>query len=692
MPRAVAIPLLSIVVLAGLGWLAVTERPLPTIPANGAGLEVGLLPEFSNIANAARAAQDWDSLYQSLLPSHQATCTSAQFAALVAQDDALVRRRVDEALLATRDGLSHFVDSPRLDWTTTSIELVRGAIVVTRTVPFEGPGGAIDVGERWAAVGEIDWWLDPPNISRCSAARETIEEAAPDSLALDANSFRRPATVGERVEVEYGDVPVGLTLLRAVRGEELPISAGPSRPGFEQVFVEVRVETLDRSQLRAPVRFQAASVDAAYYATSDRRGLRTCDGTAGSGVVCQTYQGIVEVAVDDHGAKLAWVPSSPSELGQGRAWFALPPGAKDGNPVVDVVSPAVALATLDPSLVPTGWDTDITRRTVPASEILATGTRRDGIPAIRAPLSETVAEANEWLPDREPVQVVEVNGEVRAYPLRIVISHEIVNDNLGGEPVLVTYCPLCNTALAFERIVGTRVPVFSTTGLLRFSNLVMYDDRSESWWQQSTGEAIVGEFAGSKLTPIPSRLTSWRNFKESHPNGSVLSQTTGFDRDYGINLYLQYDSNEAAPNFGVAADRRLPPFERVLGVRLGDEALAFSFDALADAGVASATLAGVEIVAFYEPGTVSAVDSFLIAASREVGSAAVYVAEVDGQALTFRYDGRVFDNETSSEWDLLGNAIDGPLEGSALAPVVQDNSFWFSWSIFNPDTRVYDKP
>ena len=246
--------------------------------------------------------------------------------------------------------------------------------------------------------------------------------------------------------------------------------------------------------------------------------------------------------------------------------------------------------------------------------------------------------------------------------------------------------------LAFERTVGSRVPVFSTTGLLRFSNLVMYDDRSQSWWQQSTGEAIVGEFAGAKLTAIPSRLTSWRNFKESHPDGSVLSQITGFDREYGINLYLQYDSNDAGPDFGTISDRRLPAFERVLGVRVGGEAIAFPFGTLADIGVASETLAGVPIVAFYERGTVSAVDSFLISASRDVGSAAAYVAEADGQPLTFRFDRRIFDNETGSEWDLLGNAIDGPLEGSALTPVVQDNAFWFSWSVFNPDTAIYAGP
>jgi hypothetical protein len=331
---------------------------------------------------------------------------------------------------------------------------------------------------------------------------------------------------------------------------------------------------------------------------------------------------------------------------------------------------------------------------VALGEVVATGVQRDNIPPIRSPRVTTVEEADEWLADREAVQVVEFNGEVRAYPIRIVISHEIVNDVLGGEPVLVTYCPLCNTALAFERRVGVRAPVFGTSGLLRFSNLVMFDERTESWWQQATGEAIVGEMAGATLTAIPSRLTSWENFKRGHPEGSVLSDATGFDRDYGVNLYPGYDSDIADPDFfNGTLDRRLPTFERVVGLAVGGDEVAIPFAELALRRVVHAQVGYARVVAFYQTGTSSPLDAFHVAAGRDVGSAAAYLAEIDGQALTFRPDrGEFRDEETGSRWNLLGTAISGPLEGRSLSPVLQDNGFWFSWVSFHPGTRVYASP
>jgi len=360
--------------------------------------------------------------------------------------------------------------------------------------------------------------------------------------------------------------------------------------------------------------------------------------------------------------------------------------------VVTTVPAAESQSNLSASSIDAAlWKTDFTRLTVDIVELLQAGVGRFGISAIAAPRTETIAEADLWLSPREPVQVVEFNGETRAYPIQLVIFHEIVNDYLGGEPVLVTYCPLCNTALSFERRVGIRVPVFDTTGVLRFSNLVMYDARTESWWQQVGGDAIVGEMAGAKLTSIPSRLTSWEEFKTSHPDGTVLSIETGFDRDYGINLYLNYDLGINRPNSVGGDEGGLSRFARVLGVSIGDEALALPFAVLEGEGVVESNVGGTDIVAFYKRGTVSALDSFLLAAGRDVGSAAAYLPVIDGTPLTFRAErGRFFDHETGSEWDLLGQSIAGPLVGETLTPVVQDNGFWFSWVAFNPDTEIYE--
>ena len=136
----------------------------------------------------------------------------------------------------------------------------------------------------------------------------------------------------------------------------------------------------------------------------------------------------------------------------------------------------------------------------------------------------SVSEANEWLKNREPVVVVQVGDDARAYPIQILIWHEIVNDTVGNEPLIVTFCPLCNTAIAFKRTFNSTVLNFGTTGRLRYSNLIMYDRQTETWWQQATGDAIAGEHTGAQLEFYPASMISWSDFKELHPNGKVLSR------------------------------------------------------------------------------------------------------------------------------------------------------------------------
>jgi hypothetical protein len=140
--------------------------------------------------------------------------------------------------------------------------------------------------------------------------------------------------------------------------------------------------------------------------------------------------------------------------------------------------------------------------------------------------ASTVAEADEWLKPNEPMVLIEAGGEARAYPIQILIWHEIVNDTVGGAPVTVTFCPLCNTAIAFERTVGGRVLDFGTTGRLRFSNLIMYDRQTETWWQQATGAAIAGELIGTQLVFHPAAIIAWSDFKAAHASGKVLSRDT----------------------------------------------------------------------------------------------------------------------------------------------------------------------
>lgn len=345
------------------------------------------------------------------------------------------------------------------------------------------------------------------------------------------------------------------------------------------------------------------------------------------------------------------------------------------------------------------FTTDFSKHSVPYSEILSGGPPKDGIPPIDAPNFQSVSEADEWLDDREPVVFVQacaeqsrsVCGDARAYPIQILIWHEIVNDTVGGEPLIVTFCPLCNTAIAFKRTFNGQVLDFGTTGRLRYSNLIMYDRQSETWWQQATGDAIAGEYTGAQLEFYPASMISWADFKGLHPNGKVLSRDTGHPRNYGRNPYFGYDDINQTPFlFNGTTPNQLPPMARVLTVDLTGEAVAYPYEVLSEMKVINDTVGGEDIVIFWTEGTASALDTSNIPEGREVGSAVAYSRSLDGQILAFKFaDGKIFDEQTNSEWNILGQATAGDLKGKQLSPVVSINHFWFSWAAFKPETRIY---
>ena len=338
-----------------------------------------------------------------------------------------------------------------------------------------------------------------------------------------------------------------------------------------------------------------------------------------------------------------------------------------------------------------GWTTKFSRKTIDLNEVISGGVPRNGIPPIRDPRFVSLEQGNNAYNDLEPVVAFELNGEARAYPLQVLTWHEIVNDEVGGEPVLITFCPLCNTALSFSREVDGRIFTFGTTGKLRASNLIMWDEETESWWQQVTGEAIVGEMAGFELTFLPSAIVSWGDFKATFPTGAVLSQNTGYNRPYGRNPYSGYDSTEDTPFlFDRKLDERLKPVERVVTVSVGGSDTAYPYLELEKQSVVYDTVGDKEIVVVWAPGTLSALDSSLIAESRDVGGTGVFVPLADGKRVTLKsMDGRFIDEETGSEWNVLGFAVAGPLEGKRLEPVVHGDHFWFSWAAFRPDTKIF---
>lgn len=285
-------------------------------------------------------------------------------------------------------------------------------------------------------------------------------------------------------------------------------------------------------------------------------------------------------------------------------------------------------AQADPARWKSEWpDTDFSRSSVGAwSEIMSGGPPKDGIPALDAPAFQRASDVR-GLGGREPVITLEMAGaEPRAYPIRYLVWHEIVNDQISGVPVAVTFCPLCNSAMSFDRRVRGQVLRFGVTGKLRRSDMVMYDRETQSWWQQAEGRGIVGELNGVQLTQLPSWMESWAEFKARNPSGLVMAEPE-FNRDYGRNPYRGYDSS-ARPFLynGEMPPHGISPLVRV--VRVGERA--WPLTRLAEVGQVSE--AGVVIS--WTAGQASALDSAKIAKGRDVGTIRVR----DGQGRDVPHD------------------------------------------------------
>lgn len=313
----------------------------------------------------------------------------------------------------------------------------------------------------------------------------------------------------------------------------------------------------------------------------------------------------------------------------------------------------------------------------------------DGIPSIDKPRFLRTPEVT-FLDDKEPVLALEIDGDARAYPLQVLTWHEIVNDTVGGVPVAVTYCPLCNTALAFDRRLGRRVLSFGTSGLLLNSALVMYDRQTQSLWSHFMSTALVGVLAGQRLAAFPVAVVSWRTWSDTHPSGLVLSRETGVNRPYGRNPYPGYDDVRTPPFlFEGKVDGRLAAKERIVGLALARDPVALRLRALRTRGVLDVQVDDMTLTVWHLPGTTSALDEEFVAGGRDVGATGAFVPTSGKRALTFERDGNEFvDHQTGSRWTILGRAIAGPLKGRQLRPVRHVDTFWFAWAAYWPDTRI----
>ncbi len=280
-----------------------------------------------------------------------------------------------------------------------------------------------------------------------------------------------------------------------------------------------------------------------------------------------------------------------------------------------------------------GWKTDFARTSIKFDEILSGGPPKDGIPSINKPTFKSTTEIAD-LTDKEPVVSLTIGTDARAYPIRILIWHEIVNDTVAGAPVTVTYCPLCNSAIAFDRRVDGKVLDFGTTGKLRNSDLVMYDRATESWWQQFTGEAIVGELVGKTLKMLPARLESYSEFKARHPDGKVLIPNNPSLRRYGQNPYVGYDRAAKPFLYKGEMPEGISPMARVVAIRTDQATFAVTLALLREKR--ELIQSGIKLK--WQAGQNSALDTREIEKGRDVGTVTASISNPNKPPTPVPYD------------------------------------------------------
>ncbi len=330
---------------------------------------------------------------------------------------------------------------------------------------------------------------------------------------------------------------------------------------------------------------------------------------------------------------------------------------------------------------------------VDPGEIISGGPPPDGIPPIDDPVFLDVADNLGVLEDNEPVVALVIGDDARAYPVSIMIWHEIVNDTVGGVPVSVTYCPLCNSAVTYGREINGIETTFGTSGRLFASALVMYDRATESLWTHFDGRAVVGVLTGTELEVYGSPLMSWADFRSNYPTGKVLDETqTGFRRSYGSNPYVGYDDSDTEPFlFRGVPDGRARSKERVVGVSHSDVDVAYSLQSISGDGPTATAVdhGGEQLVILWNPGQSTALEGAGVDDGRDVGSVGVFVPQVGEQTLTIVADGDGFvDEETASRWTVAGVAVDGELAGSELERIPHLDTFWFAWATYRPGSGL----
>jgi len=274
---------------------------------------------------------------------------------------------------------------------------------------------------------------------------------------------------------------------------------------------------------------------------------------------------------------------------------------------------------------------------VDPSKILSGGPPKDGIPSVDNPKFVSVSEADRLIRDDELVLAIDYKGVKRVYPFQILVWHEIVNDTIAGDPILVTYCPLCGSGIAYLRELDGEAVEFGTTGRLYNSNLVMYDRKTDTWWTQIDGKAIVGELTGRELTEVSIDTVTWREWKSVHPDSEVLSQDTGFSRPYGRDPYGTYYEDSFLMFPVENEDQRIHPKTVIFGIEIDGVYKAYKEEDVIRKGTFEDSIAGVRILV-----------------TRDAAGIVIFTNLDSGRE------------------------------------IVKERDFWFAWYAFHPDTLVYE--
>ncbi len=274
---------------------------------------------------------------------------------------------------------------------------------------------------------------------------------------------------------------------------------------------------------------------------------------------------------------------------------------------------------------------------VDPEKIVSGGPPKDGIPSIDNPRYVPLSEADQWIADNELVLAIIYKDVKRVYPLQIMVWHEIVNDNVAGDPLLITYCPLCGSGIAFERTLNGEVMEFGTSGKLYNSNLVMYDRKTNSYWTQIGGRAIVGELTGMKLTPVSIETVVWRDWKKAHPDSAVLSQETGYIRAYGRDPYGSYYEDSLLFFPVEESDDRIHPKTVIFGIEVEGVFKAYREEDVKELGEIEDTVSGVRVKVERD------------------NAGIVKITNLDSDA-----------------------------------EIVKERDFWFAWYAFHPETELYE--